>query len=59
VPDEKQAVSGLFAGAVGMFKNPSSNRNRVLHPEEAVTLIRLADYLLSIIEKQTPTSRTP
>lgn len=58
VSGEKQAVSDLFAGAVGMFKNPSSHRNLSYTPEEAATLIRLADYLLSVIEKQTATSRT-
>jgi uncharacterized protein (TIGR02391 family) len=57
VPGEKQAVSDLFAGAVGMFKNPSSHRNVSYSPEEAATLIRLADYLLSLIEKQI--ARTP
>jgi hypothetical protein len=58
VSGEKQAVSDLFAGAVGMFKNPSSHRNVSYAPEEAATLIRLADYLLSVIDKQAANSRT-
>jgi uncharacterized protein (TIGR02391 family) len=49
---EKQAVSDLFAGAMGMFKNPSSHRNVSYSPEEAATLIKLADFLLSEIGKR-------
>jgi len=57
VAGEKQAVSDLFAGAMGMFKNPSSHRNVSYTAEEAVTLIRLADYLLSVIERQVPANQ--
>jgi uncharacterized protein (TIGR02391 family) len=57
VQAEKQAASDLFAGAMGMFKNPSSHRNVSYTAEEATTLIRLADYLVSLIEKLTPASR--
>ncbi len=52
VPGEKQAVSDLFAGAVGVFKNPSSHRNVSYGPEEAATIIRLANFLLWWIDVQ-------
>jgi uncharacterized protein (TIGR02391 family) len=54
VSAERQAVSDFFAGAVGMFKNPSSHRNVSYVAEEAATLIRLADYLLSFVARRAP-----
>ncbi len=52
VPGEKQAVSDLFAGAIGLFKNPSSHRDVSYGAEDAATIIRLADFLLWWVEVQ-------
>jgi uncharacterized protein (TIGR02391 family) len=49
---EREAVGHFFAGAIGLFKNPSSHRNVSYGSEEAATLIRLADYMLLWIAAQ-------
>jgi hypothetical protein len=41
-----------FAGAVGMFKNPSSHRRMDFRAEEAATLIQFANYLLQVAESR-------
>lgn len=49
---ERQATSDLFAGAIGLFKNPSSHRDVDWEdPTECAELIYLANHLLRIIEK--------
>lgn len=48
---EKQAMSDLFAGAIGLFKNPTSHRDiDGISPEEAVDYIRVANCLLKMID---------
>ena len=48
---EKEAMSHLFTGAIGLFKNPSSHRFiENITPEDAADLIRFANFLLKIIE---------
>lgn len=47
---ERQAMSDLFAGAVGLFKNPSSHRHVTYAAEEAAALIRFATYLIEVVE---------
>ena len=50
---ERQATSDLFAGAIGLFKNPSSHRDvNWDDPIECAELIYLANHLLGIIEKR-------
>lgn len=51
-PSEQQAVSDLFAGAIGLFKNPSSHRDvNWGDPGDCAELIYLADHLLRMVEK--------
>ena len=49
---EREATAHLFAGAIGLFKNPSSHRNVDWEdPVECAELIYLANHLLRIVEK--------
>ncbi len=49
---ERQSTSDLFAGAIGLFKNPSSHRDvNWEDPQECAELIYLANHLLRIAEK--------
>jgi uncharacterized protein (TIGR02391 family) len=47
---EREALSHLFAGAIGSYKNPHSHRNVEIGPEDAVEMIMLASHLLKIID---------
>ena len=50
---EREAISHLFAGAIGLFKNPTSHRHVELNdPAETAELILFANYLLRIVESR-------
>jgi uncharacterized protein (TIGR02391 family) len=51
VEGEREATGHLFAGAMGMFKNPTSHRTgSVTRPEDAISLVLFADYLLRFVD---------
>jgi uncharacterized protein (TIGR02391 family) len=52
VPAEREAMSALFAGAIGHAKNPAGHRDVSIEPSAAARLIVFASHLISIIEKR-------
>ncbi len=53
VTSEQEATSNLFAGAIGLFKNPTSHRaGTISKPEDSVALVIFADYLLRLVEER-------
>lgn len=56
LPDgEKEAMAHLFAGAIGLYKNPHSHRNEpITRPEEAISLLILASHLMNIVDSSKP-----
>jgi uncharacterized protein (TIGR02391 family) len=50
---EREAVGHLFAGSIGLFKNPTSHRDvNINDPAETVELIMVADLLIRIAERR-------
>lgn len=50
LPAVKQAMSDLFAGAIGLYKNPNSHHEVEFAPEEAAEIIIIASHLLRIVD---------
>ncbi len=58
---EQEGMMFLFAGAIGLYKNPSSHQSNVItEPTVAAEIIMLASHLLKIVDSRTPaTSPSP
>lgn len=52
VKSERQALSDLFAGSIGYYKNPSSHRHVPIDATAAAEMIMLANHLLKIVESR-------
>jgi uncharacterized protein (TIGR02391 family) len=56
LPAEREATSHLFAGAIGLYKNPSSHRDVDFNNlDEAAELILMANHLLRIVDSRAAT----
>jgi uncharacterized protein (TIGR02391 family) len=52
---EREALSHLFAGAIGSYKNPHSHRTvNLTDPREAQEQVMLATHLLNIVDTRRP-----
>jgi uncharacterized protein (TIGR02391 family) len=51
---EQEAMANLFAGAIGLYKNPQSHRHVPTHPEDAAEVIAFASQLLRIVDRLRP-----
>lgn len=49
---ERQAVSDLFCGSIGLYKNPHSHRDVNVEFNDAFEMLLLASHLLNIIDKR-------
>lgn len=54
LPAEQEAMSNLFAGAFGFYRNPVGHRHVLTSPAEAAEIIGLASQLLRIVDRLKP-----
>jgi uncharacterized protein (TIGR02391 family) len=48
---EREALSGLFSGAIGSYKNPHSHRSvSIEDPQEAHEMVLLSSHLLRLVD---------
>ena len=59
LPAEKDAILALFAGSIGLYKNPSSHRNIDITAVEAAEAIIFASHLLKIVDSRQSALNTP
>ncbi len=60
VKEWQEAMSHLFAGAIGLLKNPGSHRHvGISEPTEAVELLCLASYPLRVVDMRTRPAAGP
>ena len=55
----KQAMSDFFAGAIGLYKNPSSHHEVEFAPEEVAEIIIIASHLLRIVDTCAESNSNP
>ena len=54
-PAEREGMAHLFAGAIGLLKNPYSHRDVVLEdPKDAAAIITFASLLMNIVDRARP-----
>jgi uncharacterized protein (TIGR02391 family) len=51
---EQEAMANLFAGAIGLYKNPQSHRHVPTHPRDAAEVIMFVSQLLRIVDRLKP-----
>jgi uncharacterized protein (TIGR02391 family) len=51
---EQEAMANLFAGAIGLYKNPQSHRHVPTHADDAAEVIVFASQLLRIVDRLKP-----
>jgi uncharacterized protein (TIGR02391 family) len=49
---EREAMAHLFAGAIGVFKNPASHRETTPAREEAARTLVFASHLLAVVDER-------
>lgn len=51
---EREGMASLFAGAIGLYKNPQSHRNVPTDAADAAEAIMFASHLLRIVDRRKP-----